>query len=64
MLGDSWTNDVLGARAAGIRAVWFNRFAQPNPEPDRVPEIESLRDLRRVEQALSKPAPEGASRAP
>ena len=32
MLGDSWEVDVLGARAAGIRAVWFNRFGQPRPD--------------------------------
>jgi len=25
MIGDSWTNDVEGARAAGIRAIWFDR---------------------------------------
>lgn len=24
MVGDSWTADVEGARAAGIRAIWFN----------------------------------------
>ena len=29
MLGDSWPNDIVGAGAAGIRAVWFN--------PDRSP---------------------------
>jgi putative hydrolase of the HAD superfamily len=57
MLGDSWPNDILGARAAGIRAVWFNRFSRPNPEPNFVPELESLRDLRRVERLLSKRAP-------
>ena len=25
MVGDSWANDVEGARRAGLRAVWFNR---------------------------------------
>jgi putative hydrolase of the HAD superfamily len=31
MVGDSWPNDIQGAHAAGIRAVWFNRrgLAQP-----------------------------------
>ena len=24
MIGDSWDADVLGAAAAGIRAIWFN----------------------------------------
>jgi putative hydrolase of the HAD superfamily len=32
MVGDSWKVDVLGARGAGIRPVWFNRFGLPNPE--------------------------------
>ncbi|MDQ3419285.1 MAG: HAD-IA family hydrolase [Acidobacteriota bacterium] len=33
MVGDSWANDVEGARAAGIRAVWFNRDGRPSPDP-------------------------------
>ena len=57
MFGDSWTNDVLGARAAGIRAVWFNRFERANPEPDVVPEVRSLRPTPRVERALSRAPP-------
>jgi|GEM_PF-353704 len=55
MLGDSWPNDVLGARSAGIRAVWFNRFGQPNPEPNAVAELTSLLDPRHVEYVLSNP---------
>ncbi len=46
MLGDSWTSDIEGARAAGIRPVWFNRFGQPQPGPFRVEELRSLRPLR------------------
>ena len=32
MVGDSWSADVAGARAAGIAAVWFNprRAAAPD----------------------------------
>lgn len=41
MLGDSWANDVEGARAAGIRAVWFNRGGEAPPDP-AVPVISSL----------------------
>ena len=41
MLGDSWTNDVEGARAAGIRAVWFNRDGRDAPDP-AVPVVRSL----------------------
>ena len=41
MVGDSWANDVEGARAAGIRAVWFTRDGRPAPDPD-VPVLRSL----------------------
>lgn len=53
MLGNSWETDVLGARAAGVRAVWFNRFHDPNPEPGVVAEIDTMEDPARVERALS-----------
>lgn len=33
MVGDSWPNDVEGARAAGIRPVWFNPEGKPAPDP-------------------------------
>lgn len=42
MVGDSWEIDVLGARGAGIRAVWFNPRALPMPDLDGVTEIRSL----------------------
>jgi len=57
MVGDSWSNDVLGARAAGIRAVWFNRFRARNPEPATVVELDSFRSMRRVKEALSNEGP-------
>jgi HAD superfamily hydrolase (TIGR01509 family) len=57
MVGDSWPNDVLGARAAGIRAVWFNRFGAPNPEPQAVAQLDSFRSLRRVHDAISDDGP-------
>jgi HAD superfamily hydrolase (TIGR01509 family) len=41
MIGDAWAADVAGARAAGLRAIWFNRFGAPSPDP-AVPEIASL----------------------
>jgi putative hydrolase of the HAD superfamily len=41
MVGDSWANDVEGARAAGIRAVWFNRDGRLAPDP-AVPVLRSL----------------------
>lgn len=39
MIGDSWHADVLGARAAGIRAAWFNPLRRPCPEPGGVLEV-------------------------
>jgi len=43
MLGDSWSADIVGARAAGIRAVWFNPLRVPSPAPElEVPELYSL----------------------
>jgi HAD superfamily hydrolase (TIGR01509 family) len=49
MIGDSWMNDVAGARAAGIAAVWFNRWRLPRPEPDGdVMEIHTLARVRSV----------------
>lgn len=32
LVGDNWTADVLGARAAGIRPVWLNRFGAVCPD--------------------------------
>lgn len=43
MVGDSWANDIAGAHAAGIRAVWFNPERRPRPpEPPAVAEIHAL----------------------
>jgi putative hydrolase of the HAD superfamily len=43
MVGDSWANDVAGARAAGIRAIWFNPARAVKPEqPAGVDEIHAL----------------------
>jgi HAD superfamily hydrolase (TIGR01549 family) len=56
MIGDSWTSDVLGARNAGIGAVWFNRFRRPFPGPIMVPEVRSFRAPRQVERVLVRAA--------
>jgi putative hydrolase of the HAD superfamily len=44
MIGDNWENDVLGARRAGLSAIWFN------PERSEVPDadcrhVATLREL-------------------
>ena len=48
MIGDSWVNDVEGARAAGIRAIWFDRSGAPAPDPA----VPVLRQLGPVETVL------------
>jgi len=41
MIGDAWETDIAGARAAGIRPIWFNRFGAASPDRS-VTEIHSL----------------------
>ncbi len=55
MVGDSWGSDVVGARAAGIRALWFNRFRVPRPDSIAVPEFTTFRAPARLERLLSAP---------
>jgi HAD superfamily hydrolase (TIGR01549 family) len=50
MVGDSWSADVAGARAAGVRAVWFNRHGLPRPE--RADDVAELRSFEPVEDAV------------
>ncbi len=52
MVGDSWLHDVLGARAAGIAAVWLNRYGERNPEPGKVIEVNRLEPLERLLELL------------
>jgi len=52
MVGNSWTDDVLGARAAGIRPVWFNRFGRSRPTRHNVAEITSFRPASTTEQTV------------
>ena len=43
MVGDSWSADIVGARGAGIRAIWFNREDGATPsDPADVPVIRTL----------------------
>jgi len=42
MIGDSWESDIIGARNAGIRAIWFNRYGNKSPEPSSVVEVDSF----------------------
>jgi HAD superfamily hydrolase (TIGR01549 family) len=51
MVGDSWTADIEGARAAGIRAIWFNRMREACPDPSCG--VEELSSLQPVDTALA-----------
>jgi putative hydrolase of the HAD superfamily len=45
MVGDSLDRDIDGALAAGLDAIWINRFAQAGPGRAGVREITSLAEL-------------------
>jgi putative hydrolase of the HAD superfamily len=51
MVGDSWSADVMGARAAGMRPIWFNRLGLPAPDGET--EIEQIRSLEPADEVLS-----------
>ena len=55
MVGDSWANDIEGARRIGIAAIWFNRTETPPPDPD-VPTIHSLEPAEAVMEVIFRTA--------
>jgi len=60
MVGDSWEVDILGAHAAGIRAVWLNRYELVCPNPALAPEIRALEPVDAVLEVIlerAEPAP-------
>ncbi len=52
MVGDSWEVDVLGARAAGLRPVWFNREGRSVEKGLRVPQLQSFLPVAHAVQVL------------
>ena len=49
MVGDSWSADVVGARAAGIRAVWFNpRRVAPPGDDAAIGQLHALEPVARA----------------
>ena len=52
MVGDSWASDVLGARAAGIPAVWLNARGVECPDPSLAREIRALEPAEELLEAL------------
>ena len=59
MVGDSWPNDVAGARAAGLRTLWLNPSKAQRPDGAAAPdaEIRRLADLPPALARLSGAAP-------
>ncbi|SRR5579883_1440519 len=51
MVGDSWNNDIIGARNAGIQAIWYNCYNEPSPDV-RVPQVTSLSELHAAINAI------------
>jgi HAD superfamily hydrolase (TIGR01509 family) len=51
VVGDAWHVDIAGARAAGIRAVWFNRLGAPSLDP-AVPELRAFEPLELTMAAI------------
>ncbi|EQD55107.1 Haloacid dehalogenase-like hydrolase domain protein [mine drainage metagenome] len=56
MVGDSWENDVLGARRAGIRPIWFRRGTMGLPDRT-VQTLRSFRPLDRARSVILTPPP-------
>jgi putative hydrolase of the HAD superfamily len=52
MVGDSWSADVLGARAAGLRGIWFNPHGLACPEPGFSDAIAALEPAEALAAAL------------
>lgn len=48
MVGDSWSADVQGAHAAGIRAIWLNRSGRTCPDASLAQEIATLDALEAI----------------
>ena len=53
MVGDSVANDVAGAKAAGLRAVWFNPSRRPLPPGAPAPDA-VVAGLRELPQTLAR----------
>jgi HAD superfamily hydrolase (TIGR01493 family) len=52
MVGDSWTDDVLGALEAGWTAIWVNRDAKPRPAHPAEAPVYEVRSLDRVPELI------------
>jgi HAD superfamily hydrolase (TIGR01509 family) len=50
MVGDSWPADIEGARAAGIRAIWFNPTGAAAPDPSA--DVQQLERFEPADEAV------------
>ena len=48
MVGNSWEDDIVGARDANLSAVWMNRYSETCPDPDLAHEIGALEPVEEV----------------
>jgi pyrimidine 5'-nucleotidase len=55
MVGDSWKADIVGARAAGVRAIWFNPSGAAAPAGEAIEELRSLEPTDRVVRMILDP---------
>jgi HAD superfamily hydrolase (TIGR01549 family) len=56
MIGDSWAADIIGARAAGIRPIWFNPLGQPPEEGAAIDQLHSLEPTAAVLEVIFRDA--------
>jgi HAD superfamily hydrolase (TIGR01493 family) len=54
MVGDSWTDDVVGALEAGWTAIWVNREAKPRPAHPPESPIYEVRSLDHVPELIQR----------
>jgi HAD superfamily hydrolase (TIGR01549 family) len=54
MVGDSWTDDVEGALAAGWTAIWVNRSGAPRPDHDPEAELVEVSSLDQVPTVVER----------
>lgn len=48
LIGDAWHADIIGAKQAGIRAIWLNRYGISSPDPTLAKEIHALEPVEDV----------------
>ena len=59
MVGDSWSSDIEGAHAAGLCAIWLNRYQRTCPNPALAFEIQALEPLESVIDTILNSAKSG-----